>query len=151
MLISLSLIFYFFCLIMFSLIRHPVYYCILLILKALTCSFLRYTIYGFSWYSLIFCLVYIGGVYILFVFVSVHTPNSNPVYYWKFRYLALVSGFFFLILSGYLVYRFSLNSDFSGFLKTSTEGYFYICMCLTLLFGFFVLRIIMRIKLNYYR
>lgn len=143
--------FYFFCLVMFSLIRHPVYYCVLLVLKSLVCSFICYSIYGFSWYSLLFCLVYIGGVYILFVFVSVHNPNRSVVSYWKFGLVSSFLTIFLVLMTGVVVYYVALNTEFSGFLCTVSEGPLYLCMCLTLLFGFFVLSLVMRVKLNHYR
>nr|UFQ88447.1 NADH dehydrogenase subunit 6 [Rhabdotobothrium anterophallum] len=151
MVIASTFFFYFCCLTLFSLVSHPVYYCILLVTNSLLCSFICYSIYGFSWYSLLFCLVYIGGVYILFVFVSVHNPNSSVVTYWNFSSLG---GFVFVFLScftGYTVYYTVLNSEFSSFLCTLSEGYFYVCMCLTLLFGFFVLSLVMSVKVNHYR
>nr|UFQ88867.1 NADH dehydrogenase subunit 6 [Rhinebothrium sp. MZUSP 8022]UFQ88879.1 NADH dehydrogenase subunit 6 [Rhinebothrium sp. MZUSP 8023] len=143
---------YFICLSLFSLVSHPVYYCILLIVNSLICSFICYTIYGFSWYALLFCLVYIGGVYILFVFISVHSPNSSVVSYWNFGSFWGYSLFFFCIfLGGLMVGYFSLPIESSSFLCTSSEGYFYVCMCLTLLFGFCILSLVMAVKSNYYR
>lgn len=151
MFISILFFFYFLSLILFSLISHPVYYCLLLIFKALICSLINYSEYGFSWYPLLFCLVYIGGVYILFIFVSVHTPNVNAFYNWR-----LSTSLFLITLSLFIIISFLFINTYSepecrGFLKTSTEGYFYVCMCLTLLFGFFILRMIMCVKFKYYR
>nr|UFQ88735.1 NADH dehydrogenase subunit 6 [Rhinebothrium scobinae]UFQ88747.1 NADH dehydrogenase subunit 6 [Rhinebothrium scobinae] len=151
MILATSFFFYFFCLAMFSLVSHPVYYCVLLVLNSLICSFICYSVYGFSWYSLLFCLVYIGGVYILFVFVSVHSPNSSVVSYWNFSYLSSYLIVFLCISMGCLVFYSVTNSEFSAFLCTLSEGCFYLCMCLTLLFGFFILSLIMSIKVNHYR
>nr|UFQ89035.1 NADH dehydrogenase subunit 6 [Scalithrium magniphalum] len=151
MVLATSFFFYFFSLAMFSLVSHPVYYCILLVLNSLICSFICYSVYGFSWYSLLFCLVYIGGVYILFVFVSVHSPNSSVVSYWNFSYLGSFLIVFLCVAMGFLVCYMVANSEFSSFLCTLSEGYFYLCMCLTLLFGFFILSLIMSIKVNHYR
>lgn len=142
---------YFISLLIFCLLRHPVYYCILLIFKALLCSLMCYIIYGFSWYSLLLCLVYIGGVYILFVFVSVHRPNSRVLPYmklnsWRVAVLSMLACFF-----GLIVAVLSVREDYSRFLCNIMEGYMYICMCLTLLFGFIVLSVVMRVKLNHYR
>nr|UFQ89047.1 NADH dehydrogenase subunit 6 [Serendip sp. MZUSP 7987] len=151
MIVSSAFFFYFFCLVLFSLVSHPVYYCVLLVLNSLICSFICYIIYGFSWYSLLFCLVYIGGVYILFVFVSVHNPNSSVVSYWSF---SLVSSFlivFLVLMAGAVVFYVSSVTEFSSFLCTLSEGPIYLCMCLTLLFGFFILSLVMSVKLNHYR
>nr|UFQ89239.1 NADH dehydrogenase subunit 6 [Caulobothrium sp. MZUSP 8009] len=151
MVLSLAFFFYFFCLVLFSLVSHPVYYCILLVLNSLICSFICYCVFGFGWYSLLFCLVYIGGVYILFVFVSVHNPNSSVISYWNFSVVTSFVSIFFCLMAGVFVYYVSLNTEFSSFLCTLSEGSLYLCMCLTLLFGFFVLSIVMSVKLNHYR
>nr|UFQ89167.1 NADH dehydrogenase subunit 6 [Acanthobothrium sp. MZUSP 7998] len=151
MVLASAFFFYFFCLVMFSLISHPVYYCVLLVLNSLICSFICYSVYGFSWYSILFCLVYIGGVYILFVFVSVHSPNSSVVSYWNFSLIFSFLFIFFSVMAGVLVYYLSLNSEFSSFLCNLSEGPLYLVMCLTLLFGFFVLSLVMSVKLNHYR
>lgn len=149
--IALAFFFYFFCLSMFSLIRHPVYYCVLLVLKSLFCSFISYSVYGFRWYSLLFCLVYVGGVYILFIFVSVHRPNRSVVSYWGVKVLWLLFFGLLVVLVGSVVCYVSISFEFRRFLCRRAEGPFYICMCLTLLFGFLILRILMSVKLNHYR
>nr|UFQ88375.1 NADH dehydrogenase subunit 6 [Rhinebothrium taeniuri]UFQ88399.1 NADH dehydrogenase subunit 6 [Rhinebothrium sp. LRP 10395]UFQ88423.1 NADH dehydrogenase subunit 6 [Rhinebothrium sp. LRP 10396] len=151
MVLALSFFFYFFCLVMFSLVSHPVYYCILLVLNSLLCSFVCFCVYGFSWYALLFCLVYIGGVYILFVFVSVHSPNSSVVSYWNFSFLSSFLLLFFCLVTGGLVSYCVINGEFSSFLCSSYEGIFYVCMCLTLLFGFIILSMVMSVKVNHYR
>nr|UFQ88807.1 NADH dehydrogenase subunit 6 [Rhinebothroides sp. MZUSP 8017] len=152
MLLTCLFFFYFVCLSLFSLISHPVYYCILLVVNALLCSFICYSLYGFSWYALLFCLVYIGGVYILFVFVSVHNPNSSVVSYWNFGSMSSLVFIFSCIVAGYVIISYcSMEAEFSSFLCTVNEGYFYLCMCLTLLFGFFILSLVMSIKVNHYR
>nr|UFQ88783.1 NADH dehydrogenase subunit 6 [Rhinebothroides sp. MZUSP 8015] len=152
MLLTLSFLFYFFCITLFSLISHPVYYCILLVINSLLSSFICYCVYGFSWYALLFCLVYIGGVYILFVFVSVHNPNSSVVSYWNFNSIGnFLFIFFCLIIGSIILFYSSLECEFSSFLCSLSEGYFYLCMCLTLLFGFCILSLIMSVKINHYR
>nr|UFQ88459.1 NADH dehydrogenase subunit 6 [Rhinebothriidae sp. DJM-2021] len=151
MIFTLSFFLYFSCLMLFSLVSHPVYYCILLVINSLICSFICYTVFGFSWYALLFCLVYIGGVYILFIFVSVHSPNSNALSYWSLTGGTSLLVFLCLIVGGGLI-SYSLTSiEFSGYLCSISEGYFYVCMCLTLLFGFFILSLIMSVKVNHYR
>lgn len=130
---------------------HPVYYCLLLVINSLICSFICYSLYGFSWYALLFCLVYIGGVYILFVFVSVHRPKSSILPYWRLKFVGSSMLLALIILLGCVVYCVSLNTEFRRFLCNLSEGFMYVCMCLTLLFGFFILSLVMSIKLNHYR
>lgn len=151
MLISLLFFFYFFSLVLFSLIRHPVYYCGLLVFNSLLCSFICYLIFGFRWYSLLFCLVYIGGVYILFVFVSVFNPNKRIISYFKFEHFIIYVLLVGACIIGSLLIFLCLNIEFSQYLCTNAEGKFYVCMCLTLLLGFIILSMVMSIKLNYYR
>nr|UFQ88351.1 NADH dehydrogenase subunit 6 [Rhinebothrium megacanthophallus] len=151
MLLSLSFFLYFIILSLFSLISHPVYYCVLLVTNSLLCSFICYSVYGFSWYSLLFCLVYIGGVYILFVFVSVHSPNSSVVSFWNYSFITCFVVVFFCLVGGGFIMYCCLNSEYSSYLCTISEGPFYVCMCLTLLFGFIVLSIVMSVKVNHYR
>nr|NP_114371.1 NADH dehydrogenase subunit 6 [Hymenolepis diminuta]AAK51331.1 NADH dehydrogenase subunit 6 [Hymenolepis diminuta]BAV82501.1 NADH dehydrogenase subunit 6 [Hymenolepis diminuta] len=149
--VSVLFFVYFLILFLFSLVSHPVYYCGFLVVNSLICSFIGYLILGFSWYSLLFCLIYIGGVYILFVFVSVYSPNSNYVTYYNMNIFSLFFLVFVLLIMGSLVVYNVYIAEFSSFLCTINEGNFYVSMCLTLLFGFIVLSLIMSVKLNYYR
>nr|UFQ88387.1 NADH dehydrogenase subunit 6 [Rhinebothrium sp. LRP 10405] len=151
MLLSFCLLSYFLCLVTFSLISHPVYYCVLLVLNAMLCSSICYFSFGFSWYSLLFCLVYIGGVYILFVFVSVHSPNTSSMTYWQFSPVVWFILIFMCITFGSLLSFTLVSAEFSSYLCTITEGSFYTCMCLTLLFGFIMLSLVMCVKINHYR
>lgn len=149
--VSVLLRLYFFVLILFSFIRHSIYYCWFLIIKSLISRLLCYYVFGFSWYSVIFCLIYVGGVYILFVFVSVYRPNNRFNIYIRLQELfAVLLVVIIFIFNLFLIYRL-LFIEFSKFLCSIFEGKFYIIMCLTLLFGFALLSIIMRIKFNYYR
>lgn len=143
--------FYFFVLFLFCLVSQPIYYCIFLVVNSLICRLICYLIFGFSWYSLLFCLVYIGGVYILFVFISVYSPNINYVSYFNLNFSSLILLIFVLFLMGCGFIFSIINLEFRRFLCTIKEGRFYICLCLTLLFGFLVLRMIMRVKIKYYR
>lgn len=149
--ISVLLGLYFFILILFSLIRHPIYYCGFLVINSLIRGLICYYIFGFSWYSLIFCLIYIGGVYILFVFVSVHRPNNRFNIYIRVKEVFIVLCMFIFFVFGSILLYSSLFVEFRKYLCTLFEGNFYIIMCLTLLFGFALLRVVMSIKFNYYR
>nr|UTE83529.1 NADH dehydrogenase subunit 6 [Raillietina sp. HL-2022] len=149
--ISILFCLYFFVLLMFSLASHPIYYCVLLVISALTGSLMCYSVYGFGWYSVMFCLVYIGGVYILFVFVSVFNPNNNLVSYSSFNYSMLsVVLSMVLVLGSFILYN-TLSIEFSECICTPVEGSFYVCMCFGLVFGFMMLSIIVSIKINHFR
>ena len=141
---------YFFMLLLFSLRSHCVYYCVLLVVKALISCLICYLVYGFRWYSLVFCLVYVGGVYILFIFVSVFKPNDRfPIYHKVGEsnvVLCFVVGLLCVCLFCGLV-----KVEFSKFLCTVVEGRFYVCLCLTLIFGFIVMRLLVSWKMKFYR
>lgn len=63
----------------FSFVSHPVVYCILLLRGAFSITARMYLLVGVSWYLALFCLVYVGGVYVLFIFVSVHVSNPMSI------------------------------------------------------------------------
>lgn len=147
--ISILFILFFFILLMFCLVSHPIYYCGLLIINSLISGLICYNIYGFSWYTVLFCLVYVGGVYILFVFVSAFRPNNKLVLHYKFVYYIVFLACF-IVIGRFMVYRM-VNVEFREVLCNYVEGNFYICMCLFLVFGFMMLRMVMSIKMNYYR
>nr|UFQ89119.1 NADH dehydrogenase subunit 6 [Rhinebothrium fulbrighti] len=152
MFISLLFLFYFLTLTLFSLLSHPIYYCVLLVINSLISSLICYSVYGFSWYSLLFCLVYIGGVYILFVFVSVYTPNVSGVSFWSFVGYPVSLAFGGGVLGGGVcVCYLSLSVEASSYLCTLSEGWFYLCLCLVLLFAFFLLSLVISVKVNHYR
>nr|YP_009434217.1 NADH dehydrogenase subunit 6 [Planocera reticulata]ARS43749.1 NADH dehydrogenase subunit 6 [Planocera reticulata] len=89
-----------FCIWFFLLIGN--YFCLfslnsfILGLFILVCSFFvsfLISIYSLSWYSLIFFLVYIGGLLVLFIYIS--SLNFNPVFY--FSNMNVFSKIFFKI------------------------------------------------------
>lgn len=150
-LVSVLFFVYFFLLMMFFLVSHPVYYCGVLVVKALVGGLICYFLFGFSWYTLLFCLVYVGGVYILFVFVSIYRPKSRYIVNFNIsvRSICLV-GLVLIIVGAILIWGF-IGVECSAFLCTCSEGIFYVLVCLTLLFGFIILSMVMRVKLKYYR
>nr|BAP10836.1 NADH dehydrogenase subunit 6 [Taenia sp. MPM<JPN>:20922] len=150
MILEMLITFYFFVLMLFSFSSHCVYYCVLLIVNALVSCMICYLIYGFSWYSLIFCLVYVGGVYILFIFVSVFNPNDSFAIYHSVGESNVVL-WFIISLSCVCLFYGLVKIEFSSFLCTVIEGSFYICLCLTLIFGFVVLSLLISWKMNFYR
>ena len=136
--------------ILWCFVVNPVYYCRLLIFNSFLCGCISYFIYGFSWYRLLLCLVYIGGVYVLFVFISFFSPNSSFMSMFDFKLSVAFVCLFFFVFSCLFRY-FVVFYDYSYYLCNDVEGYFYVFMCFMLIFGFFVLRVIMSLKFNYYR
>lgn len=134
----------------FSFVSHPVFYCVLLVVGALAVSAQTAYIIGFSWYRVLLCLIYIGGVYILFIFVSAHTPNTN-----RLPRIGVfgVTGIFFISVIGLYGVSWGCGrcSEAREYLCIESEGPAYLILGGTLLFGFLILRSITSIKDCYYR
>lgn len=148
--VSVLLSLYLFNLFLFSLIRNCIYYCIILIIKALLSSYIVYEVMGFSWYSLIFCLIYVGGVYILFIFVSFFNPNDRVVISWGFNLVRLVLIFFVFGVSVYMFCEL-IEFEFRRCVCKFKEIWLYVCFGLMLMFGFVVLRMLMSYRVGFYR
>nr|YP_007891004.1 NADH dehydrogenase subunit 6 [Hydatigera krepkogorski]BAN15688.1 NADH dehydrogenase subunit 6 [Hydatigera krepkogorski] len=150
MIISFLLSLYLFNLILFSLISDCIYYCMILIINALISSYIVYEVMGFSWYPLIFCLIYVGGVYILFVFVSFFNPNSSVIVSWGISFITMVAAFFISVVSAFTFFNM-LNFEFSSCICSFSEIWLYVCFSLILMFGFIVLSIVLGNSSNFYR
>nr|AAK82352.1 NADH dehydrogenase subunit 6 [Echinococcus equinus] len=151
MLFEVFVVMYFCVLVLFCFTSHSIYYCVLLVVNALLASCMCYTIYGFSWYSLLLCLVYVGGVYVLFIFVSVFSPNSSFVLYHSIWEVSIYVWFVFGLFMCVFIYYALVGSEFSGVLRSVSEGWLYLFLCLTLVFGFLVLSVVASNKVNFYR
>nr|YP_009138988.1 NADH dehydrogenase subunit 6 [Clinostomum complanatum]AJR28006.1 NADH dehydrogenase subunit 6 [Clinostomum complanatum] len=147
---SLVLSIYFSCLVSFLFLSHPVLCCLLLLSGSLVVCGYLFMFMGFSWYVCLFCLVYVGGVYILFIFVSVCTPNVGLGSGFNLvSFIGLVSAFFFVF--------WGVNSltlwltDYSFYLCSSSEGLLYCIFCVIMLIGLLVVSSIASRKDSYYR
>lgn len=108
----------------------------LIVSKSFLSLCIVYLVMGFSWYLLLFGLVYVGGVFVLFVYISFIVPNVGLVKY-RFRYLS--GGFRILVLflmgvSSYVVGG-SCVMDCSVYLCSTTECQLYLFYCFVLLLG----------------
>nr|WRW53961.1 NADH dehydrogenase subunit 6 [Strigea falconis] len=151
MLLSLMVGLYFSFIFSFSFVSHPIYYCLLLLLSSFDVCGLAYLLMGFSWYLVLLCLVYVGGVYILFVFVSVYSPNtflSSSVSSWWVAMIFVSSVFIF---SG-CFYKYVDNfSECSHYLCSEFEGFSYVLLCLVLILGFACISVVVNRKDSFYR
>nr|YP_009139765.1 NADH dehydrogenase subunit 6 [Ogmocotyle sikae]AKG49762.1 NADH dehydrogenase subunit 6 [Ogmocotyle sikae] len=150
MLGSIFLSLYFSCLLFFNFASHPVTYCVLLVSSALSVSGYLYSVVGFSWYMVLFCLVYVGGVYVLFIFVSIHNPNPSPLVGGSL--IAFVVFFIFI----WAMLRFSMSSlnvffESSHYLCSYFEGFSYCLFCLILMVGFVSVSVVTGQKDAFYR
>lgn len=75
MFLSLLLSGYFVCVLGFSLVSLPVMQCLFLLGGSLFIVRFVYVCFGFRWYLIMFSLVYVGGVLILFVYISLYNPK----------------------------------------------------------------------------
>nr|AKC58425.1 NADH dehydrogenase subunit 6 [Eurytrema pancreaticum] len=148
--LGLSAVLYFVSLMMFCFVSHPVIYCLLLLVSSLVVCSMIYFIMGFSWYLLLFGLVYVGGTYVLFVYASFHESNSVlslSVSFWGFLFLF---SFFFWGLFSF----FDIGVGFvenSYYLCGFFEGFSYCLFCLVLLVGFSYISVILGCKDSFFR
>nr|YP_010947758.1 NADH dehydrogenase subunit 6 [Azygia robusta]WMH04205.1 NADH dehydrogenase subunit 6 [Azygia robusta]WMH04217.1 NADH dehydrogenase subunit 6 [Azygia robusta] len=141
---------YFSCLVQFSFVTHPVTYCGLLLLSSLSGAGYCVLLSGLSWYVVLFCLVYVGGIYILFIFVSVQTPNPTPAV------ASSGSPFFFSFLVFMVLFSFFGEgvppySECSHYLCSFFEGFTYCLFCFVLVLGFVIISGVVSSKGSFYR
>nr|YP_009262391.1 NADH dehydrogenase subunit 6 [Homalogaster paloniae]ANI86967.1 NADH dehydrogenase subunit 6 [Homalogaster paloniae] len=141
---------YFTSLLMFSFVSQPSVYCVLLIISALSVSGYVYSVLGFSWYLALFCLVYVGGVYVLFVFVSVYGPNPFSL---NGGSLLLFLGFFFTMSAVlyWVVKSLPVVAESSEYLCSFYEGFSYCMFCLVLVVGFMCVSVMMSERGSFFR
>nr|UDU84939.1 NADH dehydrogenase subunit 6 [Haematoloechus sp. CW13H] len=140
----------------FVFISHPIHYCLLLLLSSACVSGYSYMFLGFGWYLVLFCVVYVGGVYILFIFVSIHSPN--PVPGWG---LSNKGSLFLIPLSIFLFFFFFFSFDGSDvhccvtesshYLCSGAEGFVYCFFCLFLMIGFVMISMVCSEKDSFFR
>nr|AKP94297.1 NADH dehydrogenase subunit 6 [Diplostomum pseudospathaceum] len=149
--VSILISLYFSIIFSFSFVSHPLYYCLLLLFSSISVCGVIYWFIGFSWYLVLFCLIYVGGVYILFIFVSVYSPNtftgSGLSWWWGLAFFL----FSFIVFGS--VYYISSNSfvEMSHYLCSGFEGFSYILFCLVLVLGFVCISVIVNRKDSFYR
>lgn len=143
---------YFSRLLAFSFVTHPVGYCFLLLFRAFSVSGYVYLTLGFSWYLVLFCLVYIGGVYVLFIFVSLHNPNPVQAFGRGFEFVFFLFLFLEVLFLGRGVFSSRLFVfDYSQYLCSFFEGFSYCFFCFILMLGFIVIRVVCGDKDSFFR
>nr|YP_010853279.1 NADH dehydrogenase subunit 6 [Metorchis bilis]WGM81698.1 NADH dehydrogenase subunit 6 [Metorchis bilis] len=135
----------------FSFVTHPASYCFLLLLGAFSVSGYVYLSLGFSWYLLLFCLIYIGGIYVLFVFVSLRSPNPVPMLGGGSEFLFFAFFFFFCLFVSVGFGSDSCYTDYSHYLCSYFEGFSYCLFCLVLMLGFVLTSVVGSEKDSFFR
>lgn len=136
----------------FAFIRHPLSFCGLLVFKVLCVVCTAYTLLGLSWYMALLCLVYVGGVYVLFIFVLVHKPNHTPP-----RGVEPMLVFVSWLVVACLLFIYGGSPrrgqivDKRQYLCRMFEGFSYCLLCLVVLLGFTVVRLVVRRKDSFFR
>uniref|UniRef100_A0A343VVJ3 NADH dehydrogenase subunit 6 n=1 Tax=Crassiplana albatrossi TaxID=1879299 RepID=A0A343VVJ3_9PLAT len=92
----------------------------------LGCSFfisLLISVYSLSWYALIFFLVYIGGLLVLFIYIS--SLNFNPVFY--FSNISVLNNILFksniLLLLIFILTQITWNFNVFGWNNLDTNSF----------------------------
>lgn len=99
---------------------------------------------------MVFCLVYVGGVYVLFIFVSIHTPNPLP----NFRGISvdgLVLFFGFLCVFAFIFFSVPSLCDSRFYLCSRFEGVSYCLFCLVLMVGFVCVSVVVSSRGGFFR
>nr|YP_003934533.1 NADH dehydrogenase subunit 6 [Benedenia hoshinai]ABK58262.1 NADH dehydrogenase subunit 6 [Benedenia hoshinai] len=149
----MSILFFFYglSLSLFGFISNAIGYCILLVINALIACLIIFFFSNSIWYSLLLYLIYVGGVYILFLFISVHIPNMN-------NYTSL--NFYNLLLLSFFCFELSVNlfNSFNNFLLDNSfyfcsisEGFSYIFICSFLIISFILVSFISSTKIYFCR
>nr|YP_010350544.1 NADH dehydrogenase subunit 6 [Capsala katsuwoni]UOK11868.1 NADH dehydrogenase subunit 6 [Capsala katsuwoni] len=148
----LSLSFYFFFLSLFSFVSNSIGYCVLLVLSSLCVSISCYLYSGYAWYAFILYLVYVGGVYILFIFLSIHVPNTQNAH--NLNYISFWFLFWICFECCYSMLSFlpsSSNINFSFYLCGGFSGLSYLLVCSFLILGFMMVSFVSSTKDGFVR
>lgn len=137
-------------LVTFGFLSHPVSCCFVVLVRSLCLRVFVYLFVGFRWYLVLFCLVYVGGVYILFVYASLYCPNL-------FIGLGYRMILFFLCLG---LFRVCFCAGFNSgacfierrhYLCGGEDGFSYRFFCLIMFLGFVLVRFVSSRKDSYIR
>lgn len=145
------LIFIYVCVcVMFRTIFKPLMCCVLLLVKSLIVSVLLYFFIGLRWFSLIFSMVYFGGIYIVLLFVSAHLQNDQ---FGSISYRHLFLLFLILvILFGLIINPVYDNLGFMNIVLSLDEEFeTYLIYCLCVLCVFSMVSLISGVKKRFIR
>nr|ACR50710.1 NADH dehydrogenase subunit 6 [Schistosoma kisumuensis]ACR50711.1 NADH dehydrogenase subunit 6 [Schistosoma kisumuensis]ACR50712.1 NADH dehydrogenase subunit 6 [Schistosoma kisumuensis] len=108
---------------------------VLILINSFIVSLRVYAETGFSWYFLLFVLVYVGGIYIILIYISMVLPNfslfnvSFISYFFVFGFLFVI--WFYLSHSSILSYNWKIECSF--YLCNNIEILVYIFLCIILM------------------
>nr|YP_006460020.1 NADH dehydrogenase subunit 6 [Tetrancistrum nebulosi]ADN44066.1 NADH dehydrogenase subunit 6 [Tetrancistrum nebulosi] len=131
-------------------ISNLITYCLILIFNCLCCLTIITFISGLSWYSLMLYLVYVGGVYILLLFITVHIPN-NLINNRDNGAWLVVSSFIAWEIASLSWYPHLLVPDYSFNFCSAEEGVSYLVLCFLLGVMFFFVSLVSGSKESFVR
>nr|YP_010166580.1 NADH dehydrogenase subunit 6 [Tamerlania zarudnyi]QRV61249.1 NADH dehydrogenase subunit 6 [Tamerlania zarudnyi] len=126
---------YFSGLIHLGLTNNSIVLCGVLVSNTALLVIFTHMLFGFAWYAILFSLVYLGGVFILFIYITVFDPNAFP------GGLGIVSRLLLFILIVILFYwggfyEVATFDEFAHYICTTEEGHTYVMYCLMTLVVF---------------
>ena len=135
----------------FTFKSRPLTRAVLLVLVSFIVSLWIFKVFSFSWYFLLFVLVYVGGIYVILIYVSMAFPNFRL---FRFKLRGWV-GFVVLLFLSLGVWR-----DVGVMDKGLIENRFYLCgvsealiylfLCLVLMIGLVFINFIVRFSTSRY-
>nr|QDO72108.1 NADH dehydrogenase subunit 6 [Schistosoma haematobium] len=139
--------------VMFTFNSSSLFRSILILVNSLVVSAQIYLEIGFSWYFLLFILVYVGGIYIILIYISMVSPNFS-LFNMSFVSYYFMFGFTFIIwfcVSCISMIDYSMSIECSFYLCNSSEILVYIFLCITLMISLvFVNFIVSLVSTNSY-
>lgn len=149
MALSIFFIFYLLSLITFRVMFNPLICCVFLLLKSILITVMSYFIFSLSWLSLLFCIVYVGGVYIVLLFVSAHLQKDQ---FGRVSMFLFFCYFLSILIIGFVTFD---SGDFCSVFRynlvASDDIYPYVVFCIIVLLIFVVIRLISRVKSRFLR
>nr|YP_009054580.1 NADH dehydrogenase subunit 6 [Paragyrodactylus variegatus]AIK25768.1 NADH dehydrogenase subunit 6 [Paragyrodactylus variegatus] len=133
-------------------------YCLFLVSLSVISSILVLLLNNSFWYSLILLIIYIGGVYVLLLFVSIYSYNSFSYSNTYFIFFISVSFYIYFIFNylnnSFIILNFSpllvsLNESLELVSSNNWESYLFIL--LFILFSFFIFSFVFTNNSNYIR
>lgn len=94
--------------------------------------------------------MYVGGVYVLFIYASVFSPN-NPSGLGGGFFVVFLRFCFFLLFFAFVGVSFVSTAEFSFYLCSFYEGFTYCSFCLILMVSFVVISLVGRDKGSFFR
>nr|AXU98821.1 NADH dehydrogenase subunit 6 [Aporia crataegi] len=110
MMISLSLIMFF--------INHPLLMGLMILLQTMLLSLLMGIYINTYWFSYILFLIFLGGLLVLFIYVSSIASNEMMKFFMKFKFnliLLLMITFIFIYFKNYIFIDYYNNNEMNNF------------------------------------